>query len=104
MPPRKSKSEIITFKADSSLLNALGKIPNRSEFIRAAILSALENACPLCGGTGFLTPEQKNHWEQFAADHRLQECNQCHEIHIVCEKPGGRSKRRPPAAAGEKRP
>jgi hypothetical protein len=101
MAPRKSKSEIITFKAHSSLLDALGKIPNRSEFIRAAILSALENSCPLCGGTGFLTPEQKNHWEQFAADHRLQECDRCHEVHIVCEKLGS-SRKKQPAPAGAK--
>lgn len=104
MAPRKAKSEIITFKADSSLLDALEKIPNRSEFIRGAILSALENSCPLCGGTGFLTPEQKNHWEQFAADHRLQECDQCHEIHIVCEKPLGGSGKKQRTPAGAKQP
>jgi len=86
MSPRKSKSEIITFKADSSLLDALHGIRNRSEFIRAAILSALENVCPLCGGTGILTPEQRNHWDQFAADHTVEECDDCHEVHLVCRR------------------
>jgi hypothetical protein len=80
------KESVITFKADASLLEALRSIPNRSEFIRAAILSALDNHCPVCGGTGVLTPNQKRHWVTFARRHPLQECDDCHEIHLVCEK------------------
>jgi hypothetical protein len=80
------KLEIITFKVDESLMDALKGIPNRSAFIRSAILSALENACPLCKGTGILTPNQKEHWERFAQDHSLEECRECHEIHLVCAR------------------
>ena len=83
---RKPMTEIITFKADGALLEALRAIPNRSDFIRSAILAALENSCPLCQGTGFLSPEQRNHWEQFAADHAVSECEECHEIHLVCKR------------------
>ena len=82
---RKNKSEIITFKADESLLEAMQGIPNRSEFIRAAVLAALDSSCPLCKGTGILTPNQKEHWNRFAVDHSLMECEECHEIHLVCE-------------------
>jgi hypothetical protein len=95
----RQKETVITFKADASLLDALRTIPNRSEFIRAAILSALDNHCPLCGGTGVLTPNQKRHWEAFAQRHPLRECEDCHEVHLVCgdddaihgrgRKPGG---------------
>lgn len=84
MPINKQKESVITFKVDASLLDALRNIPNRSEFIRAAILSALDNHCPLCAGTGVLTPNQKKHWETFAADHALRECGDCHEVHLVC--------------------
>jgi len=83
---RKRKSEIVTFKADPSLLEALEKIPNRSEFIRAAILASLDSTCPLCQGTGILSPSQKMHWETFAADHTIEECKECNEIHLVCSK------------------
>ncbi|MFN0136827.1 MAG: ribbon-helix-helix domain-containing protein [Phycisphaerae bacterium] len=76
--------EIITFKADPSLLAALGGIRNRSEFIRNAVLAALENVCPLCRGRGILTPNQKQHWSAFIADHGLAECDDCHEWHLVC--------------------
>jgi len=80
----KPKQSIITFKAEQSLVEALRVMPNRSSFIRSAVLAALENTCPLCQGAGFLTPEQRGHWEAFAADHALQECSECHEWHLVC--------------------
>ena len=89
MPSRRSKPDIITFKVDAALRNALRGVPNRSAFIRTAILSALENACPLCGGSGALTPNQKEHWTAFATDHRISECVKCHETHLVCASGGG---------------
>lgn len=81
-----AKAEIITFKADASLLEAMQGIPNRSEFIRNAVLNALDSVCPVCRGTGTLTPNQHKHWSKFAADHSLQECGDCHEYHLVCAK------------------
>jgi hypothetical protein len=83
----KQKECVITFKADVSLLEALQNMPNRSDFIRAAILSALQNHCPLCRGTGLLTPNQKTHWETFLQSHALRKCDECHEIHLVCSPP-----------------
>ncbi len=80
----KKKEEVITFKVDETLAQAMEGIPNRSEFIRSAILSALQNICPLCSGTGILTPDQQKHWDRFAKDHSVEECNTCHAFHIVC--------------------
>jgi hypothetical protein len=84
--PRKAKPEIVTFKVDADLLEAMRGIPNRSEFIRTALLAALESTCPLCGGTGALTPAQRRHWDAFARDHALAECAECHELHVVCTR------------------
>ncbi len=81
---KRQKSEIISFKADRDLLESLQGIPNRSEFIRIAVLSALDNACPLCRGTGALTPAQKIHWNSVAERHALSECDECHELRLVC--------------------
>ena len=81
----KRKGEVITFKVDEALSNALAGLPNRSEFIRAAILDALDNACPLCRGVGILTPNQKRHWQAFAEHHQILECDECHEFHLICE-------------------
>lgn len=78
------KHEIITFKVPASLKRAMAGIPNRSEFIRAAVLAALDGVCPLCRGTGILTPHQKQHWEHFAENHTVEECGTCNAIHLVC--------------------
>jgi len=80
----KRKQEVITFKVDDALWEAMQGIPNRSEFIRSAILSALDSACPLCRGTGSLTPDQQRHWNSFAKNHALAECVDCHAVHLVC--------------------
>jgi hypothetical protein len=83
MKPR--KQDVITFKAEKSLVQALEGVPNRSEFIRSAVLAALESACPLCNGTGILTTNQKKHWEEFSHAHALKKCGDCHELHLVCQ-------------------
>jgi hypothetical protein len=79
------KHEIITFKVDEPLRKAMRGIPNRSEFIRAAIMAALDNVCPLCKGTGLLTPDQRKHWTTFAQHHTLAECEDCHAVHLICD-------------------
>ena len=90
MPSKKHKTEIVTFKADESLLLAMEGIPNRSEFIRDAVSAALDSVCPLCKGTGILSPEQKQHWRTFSADHAVVKCEECHEDHLICvrQQPG----------------
>ncbi len=87
--PSRRTHEIVTFKADESLLAAMRGIDNRSEFIRNAVLAALENTCPLCKGRGSLTPDQRRHWDAFARHHELQECGDCHAMHLVCERRTG---------------
>lgn len=82
----KNKSEIITFKVDEPLAEAMAGVSNRSEFIRAAITAALGATCPLCQGTGIMTPGQKEHWDNFAVDHAVKECNDCHERHLTCSR------------------
>jgi hypothetical protein len=85
---KKSKQEIITFKVDDDLMERLRSLPNRSEFIRRAVLSAMQEVCPLCQGTGALSPNQKKHWDDFIASHSLEKCDTCHEVHLVCESRG----------------
>lgn len=82
------KQQIITFKAEQALVEAMGDIPNRSEFIRSAILAALEGVCPLCHGTGVLSPHQQQHWQEFSRTHAIERCDTCDEDKLVC--PAGR--------------
>lgn len=80
------KQDVISLKVDRSLAEAMEGVANRSEFIRDAILAALDNVCPLCMGTGILSPLQKRHWATFAHDHSVQQCPDCHERHLTCER------------------
>lgn len=82
--PEPKKQEIITFKVDEALRRALQGVQNRSEFIRAAILAALDSVCPLCKGSGILTPDQRKHWESFSKNHPLHQCEDCHAVHLIC--------------------
>jgi len=82
----KKKQEIITFKVDEDLFKAIQVIPNRSEFIRAAIVAALGTVCPLCEGAGMLTQNQQRHWIEFAHNHPITRCNDCHEVVLVCSR------------------
>ncbi|MEW5913012.1 MAG: ribbon-helix-helix domain-containing protein [Thermodesulfobacteriota bacterium] len=85
---KKDRPEVVSFKADPALVKAMEGIKNRSEFIRAAILAALDGVCPLCQGTGILTPAQRQHWEAFAQHHRVDRCSTCHATHLVCLESG----------------
>lgn len=76
--------DIVTFKIDAELREALERLPNRSEFIRSAIRAALKGECPLCRGTGTLTTEQRKHWNGFIQHHALRTCGECHAVHLVC--------------------
>ncbi len=84
MKKRDPKAGVISFKVDAVLAEELARIPNRSEFIRQAIGSALAEVCPLCGGSGLLDQRGKKHWEQFSTDHPLQKCGKCQSYHLVC--------------------
>ncbi|MBU0935619.1 MAG: ribbon-helix-helix domain-containing protein [Spirochaetes bacterium] len=78
------KQEVVTFKVDESLMELIKDIPNRSEFIRHAILQAMDNVCPLCQGSGILSPHQKKHWDSFLQTHSVRRCDECNEIYIDC--------------------
>ena len=105
MADGRGKSEIISFKVEESLREAMNGLPNRSDFIRNAVVAALESSCPLCKGTGVLSPQQKKHWDDFSEDHAVKECRQCHEFHLVCDnqspaKHTHRSKRKHSSSRG----
>jgi hypothetical protein len=84
MATHSGKQQIVTFKAEEALIEAMEDIPNRSEFIRSAILAALEGVCPLCHGTGVLNAHQQQHWQEFSRTHVVERCDECDEGKLVC--------------------
>jgi len=83
---KKEKQEIITFKVPESLGDALRGLPNRSEFIRTAVVTALDNVCPLCKGAGVIMPHQRGHWDTFLMDHHVEECGACNAVLLICDR------------------
>ena len=79
------KTDLISFKVEHSLAELIDRLPNKSEFIRNALLEALANTCPLCQGTGVLTLEQSEHWKGFIEHHRVERCSECKAVYLSCE-------------------
>ncbi|MDD5475538.1 MAG: ribbon-helix-helix domain-containing protein [Syntrophales bacterium] len=82
----KKKEDVISFKVDEDLMSVLKEIPNRSEFIRKALIQALGVTCPLCNGNGMLNAGQCRHWEVFSHGHSVEHCDRCNENHLVCAR------------------
>jgi hypothetical protein len=81
--PAKKKQDIITFKVDESLAEALSDMPNRSEFIRMAVQAALDGICPVCRGKGVLSPDQSASWESFMKENKLEHCVECAALRLI---------------------
>ena len=79
-----AREHVVCFKVDAATAEAMQGIPNRSDFLRAAVLAALSNTCPVCRGTGHLSPRQMSHWRTFAVAHAFEKCSECREYHWVC--------------------
>ncbi|HWR13005.1 MAG TPA: CopG family transcriptional regulator [Rectinemataceae bacterium] len=79
------KTDLITFKVEHSLAELIDRLPNKSEFIRNALLAAFSNTCPLCQGTGVLTPGQLEHWKRFTEHHHVERCPECSSVYLSCE-------------------
>ena len=85
---KKPQERVFTFKTDEQLARQLDQIANKSEFSRKAIQIALEHDCPLCHGSGHLSPEQRKHWDHFLTLHTLEKCHECNAVHYICNATG----------------
>lgn len=77
---RTNEIEVVTFKLDKATMQLMQGIENRSEFIRNAILGALDHMCPFCKGTGVLNEHRKEHWDKLAQKHKQEVCHECEEV------------------------
>jgi hypothetical protein len=70
---------MVSFKADSALADLLEALPNRSDFIRRAVLAHARRLCPLCRGGGVLSEKDRREFEllmQQAAEVRCRSCGE----------------------------
>jgi len=71
------KKQIVAFKVEDELADFLDKLPNKSEFIRKAILAQFGMTCPLCTGTGVVDKGVRDHYEPVIAVHNSRPCEKC---------------------------
>jgi hypothetical protein len=77
---KKQKSQIVAFKVEDDLAEFLDKLPNKSEFIRKAILAQFAMNCPLCTGTGVVDKGIHDHFEPVIAGHTTRPCDKCKSL------------------------
>jgi len=72
-----NKSQIVAFKVEAELAEFLDKLPNKSDFIRKAILAQFGMTCPLCSGSGVVPRGVHDHYRPVIAEHNTHPCEKC---------------------------
>jgi hypothetical protein len=86
-PNEKGKQRIVTFKAHEDLAAFLDEMPNKSEFIRKALLSALMEPCPVCQGKGSVPRSLRIDLQRILEKSDLVPCSFCgYEFPLKAEK------------------
>jgi len=71
------KSAVVAFKVESELADILNELPNKSAFIRKAIVAQLNMACPLCNGSGVLPKGLRDHYAALLPKLNSRSCDSC---------------------------
>ncbi len=74
---KQQKSQIVAFKVEEDLAEFLDKLPNKSEFIRKAILAQFGMNCPLCVGSGVVPRGVHDHFKPVIAGNTERPCEKC---------------------------
>src|SRR3954451_16754948 len=77
MARKSPKSKIVAFKVEEDLADFLDALPNKSEFIRKAILAQFGMTCPLCAGSGVVDKGIHDHYETIIANNNSRPCEKC---------------------------
>jgi hypothetical protein len=79
--PRKAattqKKNIVAFKVEDDLAEFLNNLPNKSDFIRKAILAQFGMTCPLCVGSGVVAKGLHDHYKPILAAQTKRPCEKC---------------------------
>ena len=75
MSRRTPKTAVVAFKVEEELAEFLNKLPNKSAFIRKAIVAQLSMACPVCRGTGVLPKGLHDHYAALLPKFNSRSCD-----------------------------
>ncbi len=94
---KSQKSNIVAFKVEDELAVFLNNLPNKSEFIRKAILAQFGMTCPLCTGSGVVPRGVHEHYGPVIKAQNKRPCEKCKsavEIPLTVEAAAGLEKDR----------
>ncbi|HMP02702.1 MAG TPA: hypothetical protein PKD86_10950 [Gemmatales bacterium] len=74
---KRPKTAVVAFKVESQLAAILNELPNKSAFIRKAIIHQLDMACPMCRGSGVLPKGLHDHFAPLIAQLNTRPCDAC---------------------------
>ena len=83
----KGKQRVVTFKVEDDVASFLDALPNKSEFIRKALLAALLEPCPVCHGKGSVPRSLRRDLEIIFGAQKFIPCSFCgYDFPIDTEK------------------
>jgi hypothetical protein len=74
---KQAKTAVVAFKVETELADILNQLPNKSAFIRKAIVNQLDMACPLCSGAGMLPKGLHDHYAPIISKLNSKPCEEC---------------------------
>jgi hypothetical protein len=77
MSRKPPKAAVVAFKVEEELAKLLNELPNKSAFIRKAIVAQLGMACPLCNGAGVVPRGLHDHYEPLLRRLNQRQCAGC---------------------------
>jgi hypothetical protein len=84
------KTLLVAFKVEEKLARLLDQLPNKSDFIRKAIMDqlGLGQACPLCEGKGIVPPAIHEQYTSLINSAARGPCNACGTQPSPSSEPG----------------
>ena len=73
----KGKQRVVTFKVEDEIASFLDAMPNKSDFIRKALLAALMEPCPICQGKGSVPRSLRRDLELIFQKQKSVPCSFC---------------------------
>src|SRR5258708_25072062 len=83
----KAKQRVMTFKVEEDVAAFLDQMPNKSDFIRKALLAAFLEPCPVCNGKGSVPRGLRRDLEVIFSKEQFVPCSFCgYEFPLGTEK------------------
>lgn len=91
MSKKSPKTAVVAFKVEEELAHFLNDLPNKSAFIRKAIVAQMSMACPLCHGSGQVSRWIHDHYLPLLTAWANRSCEGCGSQVQLPEDPGNLS-------------